>query len=84
LVVERSLRSLSIALNMLAEASATSAMRSVICSGPQEFQALRELTSTMISAAVRITARRSADTVRRFNMLGSQIPQASGPETVDT
>ncbi len=62
------------ALNMLEEASATSAIRLVTWRRCQESQALNENTSTMIKAAVRITACSRADTVKRFSMSGPQIP----------
>src|SRR5205085_12631549 len=68
LVVERSLRRRSMALNMLAEASATAAIRLVNCRRSQESQAVSEKPRTMQNAVVRITAWSSVETVRRFNM----------------
>src|SRR5882724_7205794 len=58
------------ALNRLAEASAITAMRFVTCNRPQESQALSENPSTTQKAVVRITALSSADTVKRFSIIG--------------
>src|SRR5438552_4599567 len=74
LVVERSLRRRSMALNMFAEASATTAIRLVNCRRSQESQAVSEKPRTMKNAVVRITAWSSADTVRRFSMDAPKIP----------
>ncbi len=80
----RSARIRSIALNMPADASATSAMRLVIWTRCQESHALNENISTMMTEAPRITACNSADTVKRFSMSVLQIAQAFEPETVKT
>jgi hypothetical protein len=78
LVVERSVRRLCIALNMLAEASVITEMRPVICKRPQASQALSENPTTTQKAVVRITAFNSVDTVRRFNMMPPQKLPAIG------
>ena len=62
------------ALNMLAEASATTAIRLVNCRRCQESQAVSEKPTTMQNAVVSITAWSSVDTVRRFNMDAPKIP----------
>ena len=74
-MVERSVRRLCIALNMLAEASVTTEMRLATCRRPQASQALSENPTTMQNAVVRMTVFSSADTVRRFNMM---LPQSCG------
>src|SRR5258708_21055840 len=57
------------ALKRLAEASAITEIRLVSCNRPQESQALSENPSTTQKAVVRITALRSADTVKRFSII---------------
>ena len=63
---------LCIALNRLAEASATTEMRLVICRRFQDSHASSENPITMQKAVVRMTVLSSADTLRRFNMIGPQ------------
>src|SRR6266702_7183392 len=74
LVLVRSVRRLSIALNRFAEASEITEMRPAACSRPQESQALNEIAVTIQVDVARMTAFSSADTVRRFNMMFSQPP----------
>ena len=67
------MRRLCIALKMLAEASAITAMRLAACRRPQESQALSENPTTTQKEVTRMTVFSSADTVRRFNMM---LPQS--------
>src|SRR4029078_7908258 len=69
LVVDRSVRKLCIALNMLADASAICAMRPAVCRRPQDSQALSENPTTTQRDVARMTVFSSADTVKRFNMM---------------
>src|SRR6185295_11802290 len=84
LVVERSVRRLCIALNMLADASVITEMRLVTCRRPQDSQALSENPTTMQNAVVRMTIFNSADTVRRFNMMLPQSCRLLGGRMVNT
>ena len=84
LVVERSVRRLCIALNMLAEASAIWAMRLAACRRPQASQAFSENPTTRQKEVTRMTVFSSADTVRRFNMMLPQNLRAFGGKTVKT
>ncbi len=59
---------LCIALNRSADALATFTMRFAACSRSQESQALIEMLPTTHKEVAKITALRSADTVKRFNM----------------
>src|SRR5215207_1559307 len=76
LVVERSVRRLCIALNRLAEASATTEIRLATCRRPQESQALSEKPTTTQNEVVRMTIFSSADTVKRFSMEAPQTISA--------
>jgi hypothetical protein len=58
------------ALNRFDEASAITEMRLVNCKRPHESQALIENPITTQNAVVRMTALRSADTVKRFSIAG--------------
>src|SRR5258708_34104287 len=70
LVGDRSVGRLCRALKSLAEGWAIPEMRLVSCTRPQESQALSENPSTTQKAVVRITALSSADTVKRFSIIG--------------
>ena len=78
------MRRLCIALNMLAEASAITAMRLAVCRRPQESQALSENPTTTQKEVTRMTVFSSADTVRRFNMMLPQKLAAIWRERVKT
>ena len=60
------------AFDRFAEASAITEMRLVTCKRFQESQAFSENPITMQKAVVRITVCNSADTVKRFSIIGPQ------------